>query len=177
MSKISEREWLEDFQEFIQGDGAPVPPGVARTVLAQVQRDLNPSFWLVFAKLLGIHSVVGTLSLGLCNQFGMSPFQTGFSLSEYFMKFGHSTCMFLCGVIFLGLSVLLCRAAIRIDELRVLQRNVWLQIPVLSMISLGAFAALGAEISLVIGALWFLGAMLGGAAAATLLSRAPFRLI
>ena len=175
MSKISEKEWREDFQEFVRGDSAAVPSGIAHSILEEVHRDLNPSPWLVFVKLLGIHSVVGTFSLGICNQFGMSPFRTGFSFSEYFMKFGHSTCMFLCGVLFLGLSVLLCRSVIRIEELRVLQRNIWLQVLGLSLISLGAFAALGAEFTLIIGGLWLLGAMLGGAAAATVLRRSTLR--
>lgn len=162
MSKITEKEWVEDFQEFIQGEDVRVPESVTKAIFAKVQRDLNPSAWLVFAKLLGIHSVVGTLSLAVCNQFGISPFHTDFSLSEYFMKFGHSTCMFLCGVLFLSLSVLLWRLVGRPEELRVLRKNAWLQVFALSMISLGIFAALGAEFTLAIGFLWFVGAMLAG---------------
>jgi hypothetical protein len=106
--------------------------------------------------------------LAICNQFGITPFQTGFSLSDYFMKFGHSTCMFLCGVLFLSLSLLICRSLVLPEELRVLRKNVWLQVFGLSMISLGVFAAFGAHITLAIGVLWLTGAMLGGIAVAML---------
>jgi len=168
MSKFTEKEWLEDFREFVRSEGTPVPRGISDSILAQVRQDLNPSAWLVFAKLFGVHVLVGTLSLAICNQFGITPFQTGFSLSDYFMKFGHSTCMFLCGVLFLSLSLLICRSIVFPEELRVLRKNVWLQVFGLSMISLGIFAALGAQITLAIGVLWLAGAMLGGIAVAML---------
>ena len=168
MSKITEKEWLEDFQEFVRSEGVPVPEEISETIMTRVKRDLNPSAWAVFRKLLGVHAVVGTLSLGICIQFGIDPFRTGFSLSDYFMKFGHSTCMVLCGILFVGLSVLLCRVVVRREELRILRKNAWLEVFGLSMISLGIFAVLGAEITLAIGVLWFVGAMLGGTTAAML---------
>ncbi|MCB0392920.1 MAG: hypothetical protein KDD25_00080, partial [Bdellovibrionales bacterium] len=99
-NKNSEKEWLNDFNEFVNSEGVEVPSGVTDRLFLKVRSDLNPSSWLVFFKLLGIHTVVGTLSLAICNQFDLNPFRTGFSLSDYFMKFGHSTCMFLCGLIF-----------------------------------------------------------------------------
>lgn len=175
MSTISEKEWIEDFQEFVQGRGTTVPEGVSKAILARVQRDLNPSPWLVFLKLLGVHSVVGTLSLALCNQFEMSPFKTGFSLSDYFIKFGHSTCMVLCGVLFVGLSVMACKVIVRPEEFAVLRRNAWLQVFGLSMVSLGVFAVVGAEIVLTMAVLWLIGAMLGGVSITLLLRRQDLR--
>lgn len=170
MSKISEKEWLEDFQEFVRSEGVPVPASISNVIISQVHKDLNPSPWLVFLKLLGIHSVVGTLSLLICNQFGMSPFQTGFSLSDYFMKFGHSTCMVLCGVLFVGVSVLIGGMVLCPEEVRVLRKNTALEVFGLSAISLGVFAAVGAEIALAIGLLWLGGAMLGGFLSAMIVS-------
>jgi hypothetical protein len=162
VSKITEKEWIEDFQEFVRSDGATVPEHISQTVLSQVRRDLSPSAWLVFAKLLGVHTITGTLSLAICNQFGINPFQTEFSLSDYFMKFGHPTCMFLCGVLFLSVSLLLCRSIILPEDLRVLRRNAWIQVFGLSMISLAVFAVVGAQLTLAIAILWLIGAMLGG---------------
>jgi hypothetical protein len=175
MTRITEKEWVEDFQEFVKSEGPPVPEGIAKEVLGQVRRDLNPSGWIVFAKLLGIHSVIGTLSLAICNQFGVSPFHSGFSLSEYFMTFGHSACMFFCGTLFLSLSMLLFRALIRPEEFRVLRRNASLQVMALGAISLGIFAMVGAEFTVAIGALWFAGAMLGGVGTVYLPRRSSFR--
>lgn len=163
--KLNEKEWLEEFKEFVQADDVPVPKDVTERIFNRVRADLNPSAWVVFAKLLGIHVVVGTLSLAICSQFGINPFHTSFSLSEYFMKFGHSTCMLLCGVLFIGLTVLLGRLFLRREELLVLSRNAILQIFGLSVLSMAAFIGLGAEIVLGIGVLWFVGAMIGGVVA------------
>lgn len=160
--KITEKEWLEDFKDFVDFEEASVPEEVSKNILKKVHKDLNPSAWWIFSKLFGIHVVVGTLSLAICNQFGLSPFHTEFSLSEYFMKFGHSTCMFLCGVLFISLTVLLGRIVFSQDEFRVLSKNAALQIFGLSVFSLVAFTAFGAEIALSIGFLWLAGALLGG---------------
>lgn len=160
--KRTEREWLDDFREFIDADKSPVPADISERILGRVRSDLNPSAWIVFAKLLSIHLVVGTLSLAVCNQFGLNPFHTGFSLADYFMKFGHSTCMVLCGVLFISLTVALGRFFLRGEELLVLSRNAFLQVFGLSVLSLVAFIGFGAEVVAGIGLLWFLGAMLGG---------------
>jgi hypothetical protein len=165
MGKIVEKEWVKDFQEFVQNEGTAVPEEISSSILSRVRRDLNPSAWIVFAKLLGIHSVVGTLSLAICSQFGIDPFHTGFSLSEFFMELGHSVCMALCGVLFVTLSIVAARQFIQPEELRVLRKNAWLEIFGLSSISLGVFAALGAEITLLIGAVWLAGATIGGVTA------------
>jgi hypothetical protein len=172
MNKITEQEWINDFQDFVKSEGEAVPKEVTAKILSRVHKDLNPSAWVVFAKTLGIHSIVGTLSLAICNQFGINPFAVGFSLSDFFMKFGHSTCMFLCGVLFLSLSLCLSRLLLHPEEFFVLKKNVWLQTFALSMISLGIFSILGANLALSFAGLWLAGAMLGGAAITLL----PFRL-
>lgn len=161
-SKITEREWLEDFSDFVSSEGASVPDNVSQNILSYVHRELNPSAWYVFAKLMGIHSVVGTLSLSICEQFGMSPFSTGISLAEYFMRFGHSVCMALCGFLFVGLSVAIAFFMLKPEEFSVLKKNSWIQIPSISLLSLAIFIGFGAEIVFGIGFLWFIGAMLGG---------------
>ena len=169
--KMSEKDWVEDFREFVDSRGEPVPEELSRGILRRVRLDLSPSAWIVFFKMLGIHAVVGTLSLALCDQFGLNPFRTGFSLSNYFMKFGHSACMVLCGVLFIGLSVLLGSILLRREEVRVLSRNAPLQVFGLGVLSLAAFLGFGAEIVLGIGLLWLGGAMLGGVATAKIIGR------
>lgn len=172
--KFTEKEWLEDFKEFVQAGGVPVPRDVSENILKRVRSDLNPSAWIVFSKLLGIHLVVGTFSLAICNQFGLNPFHTNFSLSEYFMKFGHSTCMVLCGVLFIGLTVTLGQLFLRREELLVISRNAPLQVFGLSVLSMAGFIGFGAEVVLGVGILWFIGAMIGGIATAKMLTRRPF---
>jgi len=168
MNKITEKEWLEDFQDFVRSEGMAAPESASKAILTKVHADLNPSPWSVFAKLFGIHAVVGTLSLAICNQFGISPFQTGFSLSDYFIKFGDSACMFLCGVLFMGLSMGMGLFLLRPEDLKVLRKNAFLEVFGLSSISLGVFMAFGAEIALTVGILWLMGGMIAGVGVAKL---------
>lgn len=170
---MKEKEWLENFKDFVNSDGVPVPKEISNQILQKVRQDLNPSAWLVFGKLLGIHALVGTLSLAICNQFGLNPFHTNFSLSDYFMKFGHSTCMVLCGVLFISLTIGLSYLVLRREELFILSKNAPLQVFGLSLLSLAAFIGFGAEIVLGIAVLWFLGAMLGGLVATKVFIHRP----
>lgn len=171
--KITEKEWAEDFRDFVNSQGEPVPEELSQKILRRVHLDLNPSAWLVFLKMLGIHAVVGTLSLAICDQFDLNPFRTEFSLSQYFMKFGHSACMVLCGVLFIGLSILLAGIVLRKEETRVLAKNAPLQAFGLGVLSLAAFAALGAQVVLWFGTLWLVGAMIGGIGTAKIVFRQP----
>lgn len=158
----TEKEWLEDFKDFANTEGVSVPEELSDQILSRIRADMNPSAWLVFLKMLGIHLVVGTLSLAVCDQFGMSPFKTNFSLSEYFMKFGHSFCMVFCGFLFMGLSVILGSCTLKREELLVLSKNSLLQVFGLSVFSLAAFIGFGANVVFGIALLWLTGAMIGG---------------
>jgi hypothetical protein len=162
MTKMTEKEWAEDFKEFVTTQSVPVSEELSSQILSRIHKAMHPSAWLIFAKLFGIHSIVGTLSLAVCNQFGINILNTHFSLSDYFMKFGHSVCMTLCGFIFIGLSVSFAFALLNREELVVFRKNSFIQIFSLSLFSLVAFLAFGAEVILSIGALWLTGALLGG---------------
>lgn len=169
--KLNEREWLDEFNQFISSEGAPVPQNISEKILKRTHSWMNPSAWLVFLKLLGVHSVIGTLSLAICNQFGLNPFNTKLSLAEYFMTFGHSVCMVLCGVIFVSFSLVVSWIILSRDEFSTIKKNVVIQIFSLSLLSLAVMAAFGAHLTLGIALLWLLGAFLGGALPAWTLSR------
>lgn len=160
--KITEKEWMEDFKEFAACEDMAVPEELSKKVLMSIQSQMNPSAWLVFLKVLGIHSIVGTLSLGICNQFGMNPFNTEFSLMDYFMKYGHTVCMTLCGFVFVSLSISIAILVLNSDEVRVFKKNSYIHIFSVSLFSLASFLTFGAEITLNFGFLWMIGAFLGG---------------
>ncbi len=160
---FKEKEWLNEFNNFMECEGAKPPISLSNKILTKTKKLVNPSPWLVFLKLTGVHSVFGTLSLMMCNQFGLNPFNTHLSLSEYFMTFGHSVCMTLCGVIFVSFSLLAAWMILTRDEFYIVKKNYFIQIFSLSLLSLATFVALGAHISLSIAILWTLGAVVGGA--------------
>lgn len=157
------KEWLKDYSEFLAADQARTPDPLSRSVLGQIQTLLNPRSWMVFAKVLGIHVIVGFFSLGICHQFGVNPFGTTRSLSDWFMEmWGHSACMIGCGVIFVSLSILVSGYFLSIEEVRALRRTEFLQTLGLGVVSLAMFVAAGAEVAVTFAALWLLGALLGG---------------
>lgn len=157
-----ENEWLKDFEVFVTAAEESLPPKSFEKLKSRVASDLHPSAWLVFFKVLGVHSLMGVFSLSICDQFGMSPFDSGISLSDYFMKFGHSFCMVLCGFLFLFVSIVSALVLLKREERRVFRQNCLIQIFSLTVLSLATFIFLGTEMALAIGFFWFLGAFAGG---------------
>src|SRR5262245_52340382 len=90
------------FREFMSELAASPPREVSEKLQGLVERDLNPSPWSTFARLAGIHFVMGLLTLSLCPQFGIRVFGKGMGLMQYFMGLGDLGCGACCGVLFLG---------------------------------------------------------------------------
>ena len=154
---------MNEYSEFLNAKESPVPQELNQKVLGSIQALLNPNAWNVFAKLLGIHLVVGFFSLAVCHQFGMNPFGTTRSLSDWFMDmWGHSVCMIGCGVIFVGFSILAAGYFLSVEEVKALKRTEFLQTLALGVVSLIVFAAFGTELALTFAGLWLLGALIGG---------------
>lgn len=162
MSGGNNKEWLKEYESFLKAE-EDVPTAVSESVSKRMEPLLDPSPFGVFAKLLGIHSVVGFLSLSFCHQFELNPFRTAHSLDSWLMSVGgHSVCMIVCGVLFLGLSVLASGYFLSLEEARALRRTGFPQSFALGVLSLVLFHTLGAQLALTIGALWLLGALIGG---------------
>ena len=154
--------WLEEYQLFVHSDQT-VPKAVENQVLDEMTALIQPKPVHVFMKLLGIHFVVGNLTLSICHQFGINPFNTSFSIGDWFMSmWGHNICMTLCGTLFLGSTLFAAGFLLTIEELRTLKGTEIIQSLSLSLVSLGIFAFLGAQIAFSIGALWILGSLVGG---------------
>lgn len=163
MSNEKKNEWLNEFKEFVSYESTSVPKDLSERVLGQIETLLNPNPLLVFLKIFGIHLVVGYLSLAVCHQFGVNPFGTSYSLADVFMNWGgHSVCMVFCGVLFSSLSLLAAGYFLTIEEIQALKRTEFLQALSLGIISLGIFAAAGAELAFAFAGLWLLGALIGG---------------
>ncbi len=158
-------DWAHDYQEFMNSDKV-TPKNTDQMVLATISKLLNPNASSVFVKILGIHLAVGFLSLSVCHQFGINPFNTERSLADWMMNVGgHHFCMLGCGILFVGLSVLAAGFFLTIEEVNALKRTSHLQTLVLGLMSLGIFLSFGAEFAVGIGAVWLLGGYIGGFAA------------
>ncbi len=152
--------WLNDYKEFLENDSNNVH--VPASLFTKIKSKLFPSPWLVFSKIFGIHVVVGSLSLAICNQFGLNPFNTEQSLTDWFMKVGgHNFCMIACGVFFMATTYLLSNFVLSLEELESVKRYEWLHTSFLVMISLSSFYFFGGEIVGLFALLWIIGAALG----------------
>jgi hypothetical protein len=163
MKDKQKNDLLTEYEAFLQEDNATVPVFLSEKTLGRVKTLLNPSPWIVFLKLLGIHIGVGFLSLSVCHQFEMNPFGTDVSLANWFMAmWGHGVCMVFCGVMFVGTSILAAGLLLSVEELRALKRTEFLQTLALGTTSLAVFGFFGAELAFTFAGLWLLGALIGG---------------
>ena len=157
------KKWLKEYEEFRGPDSVIVPDALSKKVLNKMSRIMNPNAFKIFAKLFGIHLIMGTLSLSICHQFGLNPFRTESSFADWFMEVGgHSFCMVACGIVFLSLSLVTAGYFFSLEEVRVLRKTEFLQVGALSILSLGLFIAVGAELAITIAGLWFVGGLVGG---------------
>lgn len=159
-------ELCKDYEIFLSGANT-IPAEVNERILTSLKKMIKPNPWRVFVKLLGFQIFIGLLSLSVCHQFEMNPFQTNFSIADWFMSIGgHGFCMLGCGLFYLGLGLTIAGYFMSVEEVRVIKKNEVLQIISLGFISLTLFALLGAELILTFAGLWLLGAILGGFVAA-----------
>ncbi|OFZ31104.1 MAG: hypothetical protein A2622_00430 [Bdellovibrionales bacterium RIFCSPHIGHO2_01_FULL_40_29] len=163
MTRKSDQDWAKDFQDFLQPEETRIPQELHSLVSTQISKWMNPNSWVVFSKLVGIHLVVGSLSLSFCHQFGMNPFQTEKSLADWFMRVGgHHVCMFACGILFVGISLLAAGYFLKIEEINALRKNDLTQSLSLGVLSLGLFAVFGAELAIGFASIWLVGGLIGG---------------
>jgi hypothetical protein len=166
MKPHDHKEWIKDYSEFLNSGEVEVPGELNQKTFGNILSLIDPSAWVVFLKLLGIHLIVGFLSLGICHQFDMNPFGTSRSLSDWFMQYGDSACMIGCGIVFVSFSIGAAGYFLTIEELRALKGTEFLQALALGGTSLAAFALFGAEFAVAVWLMWLLGAVIGGTIAA-----------
>lgn len=161
MTMEDKKNWQTEFKEFLEIDTKSF--SVPKELFTKLKTRLFPNPWLVFGKVALMHVIFGLLSLSVCNQFGLNPFGTDFSLSDWFMKIGgHPLCMSLCGVLFMGSTYVFSNFFLTLEELESVKRHKWLQTGIFSLVSLAAFYFFGAQLVASITILWLLGALIGG---------------
>jgi hypothetical protein len=153
-----------DYEEFKQLEPMLPPKSVSESLLARVCADLHPSAWKVFSKLALIHFFTALGTLSLCPQFGWRLFGDGMGLMQYFSGLGDTGCGVACGSLFLGSSLLIATFLLRPEEVRRLRKNRVLELGALTLLSLGFFVMIHAEIAIGFLLAWLVGSVLGGIA-------------
>lgn len=150
-----------DYQEFLEAEQAKPSLATTEKIFAAVYRDLRPGALSVFSKLLAIHFVTALITLSICPQFGFRIVGEGMGLMHLFMGLGTYGCLAACGAFFTGTSLLIAGLSLRGEELRKIRENRWLGLGVLTLLSLGFFIMIDAELIFGLTLTWFVGAMLG----------------
>ncbi len=160
MDSNQNKEWGNDFSEFLSSSEITPPSSVSNKILERIAYDLNPSPWAVFSKLIAVVLVAGSLSLLVCPQFGIRSYYS--PLMQIFMQFGPTVCRAACGAFFMMTSIVSACFFLRSEELRVVKRSKFLTITAVSSLGLGVFMCTSPETIYSAALAWFLGALVGG---------------
>ena len=154
----------QEFNEFLSCERLEPPTSIQEAVLSRVHRELNPSNYRVFLKMLGVHSIVSLFSLSICSQFGFQSLKLYDAMDSMMSLVGHTYCMAFCGLLYLSISAAALSLLLKPEEIKIIRRHKILQFTLLSGVSLGVFLCLGAQVLLVPGIFWAMGSLLGGIA-------------
>jgi hypothetical protein len=149
-----------EYQEFLNKQEPP-PNKVSEQLFAHIHQELHPSVWKTFSKLSLIHFVVALITLSICPQFGIRLLGDGMGLMSAFMKLGDLGCPLACGFFFTGTTLLAASLVLRPEEIRALRRNRFTELVALTLLSLGFFVMIRAEIALGFALLWIIGSIVG----------------
>lgn len=146
-----------EFEEFCSYDSTDVPDHVSRAVLSHVERDLDPHWPAVFAKLVLLQGFVGMLTLFFCPQFDLS-FTANDQVYHYLHRhFGLYGCMAVCGALFMGSGAVLAAFVLRFSEIDLILSSKYLSSFALSGLAVIAFMIFGAEVYLGLAVSWIVG--------------------
>lgn len=146
-----------ELEEFCSYESAHVPDDLSRSVLSHVERDLDPHWPEVLAKLVLLQGFVGILTLFFCPQFDLS-FTANDEAYHYFHRhFGLYGCMAVCGALFMGSGAILAAFVLRFSEVDLILSCKYLLSFALSGVAVIAFMVFGAEIYLGLAISWIVG--------------------
>jgi hypothetical protein len=156
--------WANEFEDFITSKEKTPPSHLSRQILSRIHLKLNPPAGWVFSKLFLIHGIVGSLTLLFCPQFGFAPLSDIGLMNLLYIRFGNYGCMLGCGAVYVGSSVLIASFLLKKEDIKVLRRNEFLQLPLLGLLSMAGFMCFGATIVAELTIAWLIGTLLGGLA-------------
>lgn len=159
----SSKEWADEFKEFTESEDIRPSAHVSEQILARIRGDLNPTVWMVFAKLSLIHLAVGTITLLFCPQFGIN-LGGGMGMMGLFMRYGERPCMVGCGAVFMAGSALMASLLLGPEEVRKIRKTELFLFPTLALFSIGSLICFGGGMILELAVFWFIGSVLGGLA-------------
>jgi hypothetical protein len=151
----------KDYQDFLTVKEI-APTELSESIRLDITKEMNPTHLFVFSKLTLIQGFIGFITMIFCPQFDFS-LTNSYDLFHYFHHtFGVQVCMIICGTIFLGSGAIFASYLLKDGEINKIKNSRFLYYTSLSIIALGTFLSLGAEIYLNLIVFWLIGAIIGG---------------
>jgi hypothetical protein len=151
----------KEFAEFV--DAEPVSPRkeTDAAIYRLARRNFRPVAWVLLARILLVQISSGILTLAVCPQFGIGS-NTHNVLLHSFHSLGNPSVYYLsCGILFVLFGAALNGFITNRKGLISLGKSRYAYFSAYSVCAYGIFGALGAEVFLVGGIFWILGAALG----------------
>lgn len=159
---MNNSELNKDFQDFLNSDKFSPSKELDDKILSFVKKDLEPSHFIVFSKLLSIQTFIGVITLLFCPQFNLS-LTNKYDLFHYFHHtFGESICMMICGSIFIGSGAIFASYLLKSSEVRKIHKSNFLYYLSISIIATSVFMILGTNTYIKLISFWFIGATISG---------------
>lgn len=150
----------QDFSEFVKGPPETTPTHLLNNIQAQINSLENPGFKKVVSKLTGLHLFASGLTLSFCPQFGFNPFLDHHGITHYFMQWGETVCLFLCGAIYLGMSALVFRIFLSQQEWKKYRQHEFANLTALISLSLFFYSMTGPDFRALLAIAWTIGAFM-----------------
>ncbi len=152
----------DDFQDFIKDSSKSPSKEISNSVLAKIQKELDPSPWSVFTKLLTIQAFIGVITMLFCPQFTLSLTNNHKAYHYFHYNFGEQICMLICGSIFIGTGAVFASFILKSPEVSKIRDSKFLYFFSLCSIALLVFMLSGAELYLKLTSFWLIGAYISG---------------
>lgn len=159
--KNFDKKIMKEFIKFVEADPVSSKKTIDNSIHKMVEKSLNPSIWMVFAKFFGIETAVGLATLLICPQFNI-----GYGSHNELFHSLHSTLppvlfFIVCGIFFVLLGAALAGLILSRDEIRVIKKTKYTYYAIYSLTAYIIFVSLGAEVFMISSITWIFGAMTG----------------
>lgn len=155
------KNFFGEFIEFTEGGEISPDASINNSIKKQIKKELIYFKLNTILLMTLIHIVTGAFTIAICPQFHIHLIKNFMGLLTLFMKFGPNVCSFLCGFLFLSLSLMVASVVLGTSSKLYLYRIRYYKIFSLILASLFVFKLLGnihINLSLFI---WISGACVG----------------
>lgn len=157
---------MKDYLKFIKSDkktSSDLDLRIRENISDLQRKDLIS----LHLKIIFLYTITGFISLAICPQFGLNPFNRSPELIHMFMQYGTWACGLFCGSLFMGIGALIKFMVLGRKDILLLSRVSTLNITIVSALIYGLFMMIGnrnassfINFSIVFFSFWLLGSII-----------------